>query len=580
MQREFYIFLCDFLIPEVSDILSRKNYGDVKLVGIPAGCRGHHINIGKIGEVLSQNNHESSGVLIGSASCMDLNKDILMGMPNLKLLQQEQCMELFLNREVIYHFIRQGCYLISSGWLKNYRKQIENWGFGDTETARGFFRESMKKILWLDTQLPDDLTESIKAVSAYTGLSYETLPVGMSHCEQLIDGLVMQWKMDVEQESTNLILSRSSIRFANYFMILSQLDTLIQLADEKEIVQVIFDLINVLFAPRNIEYVSFKDDQVLQKFAYKEEAGSLQSQSGQPFEIEVAYKGMLFGIFNVMELQFPQYLEQYKEMSRVISQIAALSIANAREYQVTQKQKEQLEIYARELKEANRSKDKFISVLSHDLKNPFNILVGYSDLLVEGLENNNVQEAHECAQVIRQTLEDTLTLLENLLEWTRNKSGMIRFNPERFELNGCLDQVLVLLNQQAEAKGITLTRSLPAETFITADREMLSTILRNLISNALKYTRSGGVVHISVVSNADEMVFSVRDNGIGMSSEKLAGLFVTDQSESTPGTNQEKGTGLGLTLTHDFVKAHGGKIWVESKVDQGTVFYFTIPMPD
>lgn len=578
MQKELYIFLCDFLIPEVSDILSRKNYGDVKLVGIPAGCRGHHINIGKISEVLSTNNHERSGILIGSGSCMELNMDILKSMPNLKLVQRDQCLDLFLNRESVYHFIRQGCYLISSGWLKNYKMQIENWGFGDVETARRFFRESMKKILWLDTQLQGDLAESIKALAEYTGLPYEVLPVGMTYCEQLIDGLVMEWKMDIERESTNLILSRSSIRFANYFMILNQLDTLIELADEKEIVQVVSDLINVLFAPMNIEYASFKDDRVVQKYTYKEGVDSGQSHSGHSFDIEVHYKGELLGVFSIIGLQFPQYLEQYKEMGRIISRISALSVANAREYQITQEQKEQLEVYALELKEANRSKDKFISVLSHDLKNPFNILVGYSHLLVEELESNDIQEAHEYALVIRQTIEDTLKLLENLLEWSRNKSGMIRFNPETFELNEHLDQVLVWMNQQADAKGITITTSLPAGIFVTADREMLSTILRNLISNALKYTRSEGLVNISAVSNPDGVVFSVSDNGIGMSSEKLEKLFVSEQIESTPGTNQEKGTGLGLILAHDFVKAHGGNIWAESKVDQGTVFHFTIPL--
>ncbi|MBN1143220.1 MAG: DUF1638 domain-containing protein [Bacteroidales bacterium] len=578
MKSELYIFLCDFLIPEVSDLFIRKNYPDVKLVGIPAGCRTHHINIGKISEVLTGDGRECSGVLIGSASCMDLNKDILLNMPNLKLVQLEQCLELFINREVIYHFIRQGCYLISSGWLKNYKKQIENWGFDDAETARRFFRESMRKILWLDTQLPGDLTESLKAIAAYTGLPYEVLPVGMTHCEQIIDGLVMEWKMDNERESTNMVLSRSSIRLANYFMILNQLDTLIQLADEKEIVQVVFDLINVLFAPLNIEYLGFKDDRVVQKYNYKVSAGTEPSQPLESFDIEVNYKGMLFGIFHVVGIQFPQYMEQYKEMGRVISQISALSVANAREYQITQDQKEQLETYARELREANLSKDKFISVLSHDLKNPFNILVGYSHLLVEELERNNIQEAQEFALIMRQTIEDALKLLENLLEWTRSKSGKIRFNPERFELNQHLDQVLALLNQQADAKGITITRSMPVGTFITADREMLSTILRNLISNALKYTRNGGDVHISAECNQDEIVFSVRDNGIGMSSEKLESLFMPDQSESAPGTDQEKGTGLGLILTHDFVKAHGGKIWVESEVDRGTAFHFTIPL--
>jgi signal transduction histidine kinase len=509
---------------------------------------------------------------------MDLNKDILMRMPNLKVVQLELCLELFLNREVIQHFIRQGCYVVSSGWLRQYKRQIENWGFADSEAARRFFGESMKKILWLETQLPGDLNESISALAEYTGLPYEVLPVGMTHCEQLVDSLVMEWKMDSERESTNMILSRSSIRFANYFMILNQLDKLIQLADEKEIVQVIFDLINVLFAPLNVEYVSFNDGRVIHKYTFKEDIDTLQLHSGQSFDIEVQYKGLLLGIFSIMGLQFPKYLEQYKEMSRVISQIAALSIANAREYKITQEQKEQMEIYARELKEANRSKDKFISVLSHDLKNPFNILVGYSHLLVEGLESNDLLDAKECALVIRQTIDNTLKLLENLLEWTRNESGMIRFNPESIELNELLDQVLALLNQQADVKGISITRSIPSGVQVIADREMLSTILRNLISNALKYTRSGGAINISAECTPEAVVFSVRDNGIGMSSEKLESLFLHDQRESSPGTDQEKGTGLGLILAHDFVKAHGGNIWAESEKDQGSVFYFTIPI--
>jgi signal transduction histidine kinase len=267
-------------------------------------------------------------------------------------------------------------------------------------------------------------------------------------------------------------------------------------------------------------------------------------------------------------------------MGKIISQISALSIANAREYGITQQQKEILVTYNKELQEANRAKDKFISIISHDLKSPFNILIGFCSLLMEEIEKNNIKEIKEYGLVIQQTLENTLNLLNNLLEWSRNKSGLINFNPERLDMNELIDKTVKLLNQQALVKNITLNKTIPPGSFVFADRDMFSAIIRNLVSNAIKYTRLGGMVNISAKNDPDETVISIADNGIGMKQEKMEKLFHLEYSDSAPGTNHEKGTGLGLFLCKDFIDAHHGRIWVESEIEKGSTFYFTIPNQD
>lgn len=228
------------------------------------------------------------------------------------------------------------------------------------------------------------------------------------------------------------------------------------------------------------------------------------------------------------------------------------------------------------LRELNAQKDKFFSIIAHDLKSPFNAILGFSDILVEQINEKNYTGIDEYAKIIRQSSQRAFDLLINLLEWARAQTGKLIFTPEVFNLKNLINDNIALLKSNANQKAITINVDMPNESITFADKQMISTVLRNLISNAIKFTHKGGEIKISVKQNEKEMLISVADNGIGIEPERIKNLFHINKSISTPGTNNEYGTGLGLILCKEFVEKHNGKIWAESKQGKGTVFHFTL----
>jgi PAS domain S-box-containing protein len=245
---------------------------------------------------------------------------------------------------------------------------------------------------------------------------------------------------------------------------------------------------------------------------------------------------------------------------------------------------EEIKLKNEELQKLNASKDKFFSIIAHDLKGPFNAIEGFSVLLSEQISEKNYEGIETYAHIINKTSRQTLDLLTNLLDWSRSQSGRMEFNPGYIELVSLIGEVTLAFLDIAAQKGITIRKVLPQNAPIYADKNMISNVLRNLISNALKFTRPNGTVIISVEKQKNELTISVSDTGVGLSKSRIDNLFQIDKSYSTPGTQKEKGTGLGLILCKDFVEKHSGKIWVESEEGNlpagkagGSTFYFSLP---
>jgi PAS domain S-box-containing protein len=238
---------------------------------------------------------------------------------------------------------------------------------------------------------------------------------------------------------------------------------------------------------------------------------------------------------------------------------------------------EAIEKYTAELKELNQTKDKFFSIIAHDLKSPFQGLLGYSQILTTEYATLPEEEKLFFINGIGELSQSAFRLLENLLEWSRMQTGRISFNPEEINLKKELSATLSLLIQTARNKEIELEEMINSDISVYADKNMLSTIVRNLISNSIKFTNQGGKITIDS-DLFDKMVqITVSDTGVGMKQEDIGKLFKLDKNFSTHGTNKEEGTGLGLLLCKEMVEKNGGKIWVESKVGVGSKFIFTIP---
>ena len=229
------------------------------------------------------------------------------------------------------------------------------------------------------------------------------------------------------------------------------------------------------------------------------------------------------------------------------------------------------------LRELNATKDKFFSIISHDLKSPFNAIMGFSELLVTQIREKDYEGIEEYAKIIQESSGRAMTLLANLLEWSRSQTGTMNFQPEYVELVSLINEIVDLANDSAKHKSIQITKNIPHNIIAYVDKAMIGTILRNMISNAIKFTGYHGEIVVAAEKKPSEVQISVSDNGVGMSKNTIGKLFKIDQNLSTRGTHNELGTGLGLILCKEFVEKHGGKIWAESEVTKGSKFTFTIP---
>jgi PAS domain S-box-containing protein len=231
-----------------------------------------------------------------------------------------------------------------------------------------------------------------------------------------------------------------------------------------------------------------------------------------------------------------------------------------------------------QLQELLVTKDKFFSIIAHDLKNPFNSLIGLSQLLVHGFDRMSTEKIKYFHKNLYQISKNGYELLINLLEWSRSQRGSIKFNPEKQDLNILTKETFSLFSSKASQKEISLVNNIGSNSFVFADKNMLKTIFRNLVSNALKFTDRGGAIEITEKIIDGFLEISIRDTGIGIEPENVKKLFKLGENYTTSGTEEESGTGLGLILCEEFVTKHGGEIWIESKLGFGSKFIFTLPI--
>jgi signal transduction histidine kinase len=238
---------------------------------------------------------------------------------------------------------------------------------------------------------------------------------------------------------------------------------------------------------------------------------------------------------------------------------------------------EALKEHKKNLTELNTTKDKLLSIIAHDLRSPFNSILGFSELIIENITKYDVVRSEEYIKLIHSSAKHTLNLLDNLLDWAKSQTGQIDFNPENFLLQPIIEKVVNTLISSAIIKNISIDFFQSDKIVVCADQNMLRTILRNLITNAIKFTNSGGKISIYAVSKQDQIYITVEDNGVGMDNETINKLFSLSNPITTIGTAKERGTGLGLILCREFVERNGGKIMVVSEVGKGSRVTFTIP---
>ena len=230
------------------------------------------------------------------------------------------------------------------------------------------------------------------------------------------------------------------------------------------------------------------------------------------------------------------------------------------------------------LKELIATKDKLFSIVAHDLRSPFNSIIGFSELLIENSNDILLEDSEQYIKIINSSAKNTLILLDNLLNWAKSQTGQLSFNPEKILFSEVAQEIITLSKSIAKSKNIALECSCTDNLEIFVDVNMLNTVLRNLISNAIKFTNVGGHVKVNAALKQDHVEITISDNGIGIPKEKCNELFSIASNTTTPGTADENGSGLGLVLCKEFIQKNNGDIWVESEENKGSNFIFTLPI--
>lgn len=226
----------------------------------------------------------------------------------------------------------------------------------------------------------------------------------------------------------------------------------------------------------------------------------------------------------------------------------------------------------------NETKDKFLSIISHDLKNPINTIISLSEMLVRKVQSNDLDAILEYANNIKQSTQRVKNLLLNLLEWSISQSGKMEFHPIKISLKSVIQEIVELAEQTLKQKEITIDVAYVENDLVLIDKEMICTVIRNFLSNAIKFSFPGGKIRIQCHSNGKRIALSISDSGIGMSPKTLNSLFKIGESFSSKGTKNETGTGIGLILCKEFLEKHDSQVFVESIEGKGSTFKFSLPI--
>lgn len=322
------ILCCNSLAPEISHVLLEGSYPDVCLKSFPDVCLGCSINDQRILEIVGDDAEQYSRIVVIVSSCRG-KKMAGSQLKNVEIIQLEQCLELLFPRPAIYHFVKEGYYLTSNGWLRNYTRHIREWGF-DAVSAKHFFGESIRKICMLDTGIPGDSGNRLEELSAYMGVPSEVLPVGTSHLKNFLDSHILKWKNETERKSMNNRIAKLARESADYSLVFAHLKSLIEYTDETIIVQEITSLLKLLFVPEQLCYHAFQNG--IQTSIPEVFSPETSFNPEESMILEIRHQHEILGRFEVLRVRFPQFISQYRPMEQLISQIGGLAISNARRY--------------------------------------------------------------------------------------------------------------------------------------------------------------------------------------------------------------------------------------------------------
>lgn len=282
------------------------------------------------------------------------------------------------------------------------------------------------------------------------------------------------------------------------------------------------------------------------------------------------FEGMIPGVsFKIVEVHYYPHYNKAGKIDGVIS-----TSKDVTEHKMAEQYLKENEAW---LKELNETKDKLFSVIGHDLQGPLSNIIGFSELIEQDFEQHSTEDIRQYNRIIYQLSQSVSELLDNLLTWSRSHQNQIKISYRNLYLSYIIEKCHSMLAPNMSHKQIHYENLVPADTIASADEDMVTIVIRNLISNAIKFTKRGGKITVFRVNTEEKITIGIRDTGVGINPKKIPYMFKPGTHEGNTGTEGESGTGLGLVICKDFIEKNGGDIWIESEPGQGSVVYFSLP---
>lgn len=591
MKNEKHIYVCKYFADEVKAIVNDFDINDIVVKEFPANCGRPELS-SKYFSISNNPIDDSKKGIIGSV-CIS---ESLVRAQYPVADQYNNCFYMLLNKELIDYYISNGAYIITPGWLNNWRDEIKKMGFNE-DTAAAFFKESCNKIMFLDTGIHEKSSTYLDECSSFIELPSVTLPVGLSHLKLNILNIIRT----IEQKEVDL----SNRKVTDYSMMIDLLNDLTESFNETEVISKIIDMFSMLFAPSKLYYLPINNSiqgslisipEVVDKEKIITRLNKIVTDSAFAFRLE--HNSELLGIIEISELSFPQYTTHYKNLALSIIKICSLVIYNARTYQLVIDQRDELNAALDNLKETQEmlvesqklaALGNLVAGVAHEINTP----VGIGITATSGLLNKvtKLEELFFGGKLTKSNFEKSLVdfrdageiILRNLkLTGNLIKSFKLVSTDEvserkrEFNLEQYLNEVITSLIPQLKSKKVKTNISCSDEIIIDSYPGVFAQIISNLVINSLIHAfnnTSTPLISIDIKKKKNNITIQYSDNGSGISEEIIDKIFDPFYT-----TNKQLGSGLGLNIVYNLISQKlAGSITCQSKLTNGV--NFTINMP-